>query len=366
MSDQRTPLFDLHVELGGRIVDFAGWSLPIQYEGVIAEHEWCRQSAALFDVSHMGIVSVTGDDPAASLETVTPAGVTTLGDGASRYCLLTNDDGGIIDDCIVTNAPALGTGDGLTVVVNAARRDADLAHLTEQLAECEVTHLDHLALLALQGPAAVAVVAQWAPSVAELTFMGTEVTQIEGTTVSVSRSGYTGEDGVEITVHADDAEGLARRLLADDRVRPAGLGARDTLRLEAGLCLYGSDLDETTSPIEAGLRWTIPKRRREAADFPGAARIVDELANGVSRTRVGLAPAGRRPVRDGAMLDIGGSPIGTVTSGGFGPSISRPVAMGYVAPEAQAVGTELTADVRGSAEPIVVADLPFVPHRYAR
>ncbi len=391
MTDaRRTPLYDLHVELGGRMVDFAGWLLPIQYDGVIAEHERCRTTAALFDVSHMGIVAINGDDPARSLERVTPSAIVTLGQGAARYSLLTNDSGGIIDDCIITNSPVLGRASGMTVVVNAARREVDLGHLRDQLPDCDVTECTDLALLAVQGPAAVAAIERLVPQskhrvragdrdrdggldedatapLTRLSFMEATTAVIDGIAVSVTRSGYTGEDGVEITVANSDADRLARLLLADEAVGPAGLGARDTLRLEAGLCLYGSDLDKTTSPIEAGLRWTIPVRRRQAADFPGAARVLAELADGTSRVRVGLGVDGRRPVRAGATLHSDDQrTVGVVTSGGFGPTVGHPVAMGYVEPTLATIGTQLLADVRGKLEPVTVANLPFVPHNYAR
>ncbi len=370
---RRTPLHGLHTELGGRLVPFAGWELPIQYEGVMAEHAACRERAALFDVSHMAVVDLHGPDTetvARRFETVTPAGIATLAPGRQRYCLLTTDDGGVIDDAIIANL-----GDRLSIVVNASRRDVDLEHLGSALADVDVVERSDLALLALQGPAATAALAPLIPEVDLATLLfGHQVTTTvalpDGTTVPevrVHRSGYTGEDGVELAVPGDRAEAVARAVLADPTVSPAGLGARDTLRLEAGLVLYGNDLDTTTSPVEADLGWTIPRRRREAADFPGAARILDELSQGPARRRVGIRAAGRRPVRDGAALSTpAGDPVGVVTSGGFGPTVGGPVAMGYVAPTVTEVGTELLADVRGRPEPVVVAQLPFVPHRYHR
>lgn len=360
MSD-RTPLHDLHLELDGRMVDFAGWDLPIQYEGVIAEHTWCRTSASLFDVSHMGLIELHGDDPARSLEQVNPAGLTTLKPGAIRYGFLLNDDGGVIDDLMVTNSV-----DHLSAVINASRRDVDVAFLQSQLSDVDVVERPDVAILALQGPKAVEALERLAPSVGDLFFLQSTTVEIAGAEIGVSRSGYTGEDGFELLVPADAAEAVARLILDQPEVKPAGLGARDTLRLEAGLCLYGNDLDETVSPVEADLRWAIPKRRREAADFPGATRILDEFENGPSRVRVGLTADGRRPVRDHSMLSADGSEVGEVTSGGFGPTVDRPVAMGFVRPDLAEVGTQLVADVRGKDVPITVAPLPFAPHRYLR
>ncbi|MCP4223255.1 MAG: glycine cleavage system aminomethyltransferase GcvT [Actinomycetia bacterium] len=373
-----TPLHRLHTELGGRLTPFAGWELPVRFEGVIAEHQACRTSAALFDVSHMGIVELrstagTAESVGNDLETITPAAISTLGPGRQRYALLTNPDGGVIDDCIVTNR-----GDHHMIVVNASRRDIDLTHLRSTLAEVEITERTDLALLALQGPKAVEALARFAPDVADLVFLdftvvnlnlsdgdGTSGGRIEG--VGVSRSGYTGEDGFELMVATDEAERLARALLAQPEVEPAGLGARDTLRLEAGLHLYGNDLDETTSPIEADLAWTVPKRRRADKRFPGADRIVAEYENGPNRIRVGLKAAGKRPVRDGSALrTMEGDPAGIVTSGGFGPTIDGPVAMGYIPAELNEIGTVLVADVRGSDAEVEVHPLPFTPHNYHR
>lgn len=373
----RTPLHQLHLDYGGRLVSFAGWELPVQYEGVIAEHVWGRTGAVLFDVSHMGIVDLHPSPPPAAtadgtvaeqLERLTPAAITTLPTGRGRYALLTNDDGGVIDDCIVTNR-----GDYLTVVVNASRRAVDLAHLRASLPSVEVTERADLALLALQGPEAALVLRRLAPDVDGMVFgdfaeldlhLGTDST-IPG--VGVSRSGYTGEDGFEIMVVDDHADRLARALLASPEVKPAGLGARDTLRLEAGLALYGQDLDESTSPIEADLAWTVPKRRRADAGFLGADRILRELEHGPSRRRVGLRPSGRRPVRQGATLrTTDGEEAGTVTSGGYGPTVGGPVAMGYVPAGLHDVGRVLVADVRGSEVELVVSELPFSPHRYHR
>ncbi len=360
-----TPLHALHTELGAKLVPFAGWAMPISYEGVIAEHLWCRSSAALFDVAHMATITIRGSDPAAALETVTPAGVTTLAEHRQRYGLLTTDAGGTIDDFMVVNAAVPGE---LTLVVNASRRQVDLDHLRSRLDGVEVIERTDVALLALQGPEAVAVVADaGASELTDTVFLDHRSVTIDGMAISATRSGYTGEDGVELAVSAEHADALARRLLADDRVRPAGLGARDTLRLEAGLCLYGNDLDDTISPIEADLAWTIPKRRRTTADFPGADRILAELADGPSRRRVGVLPDGKRPVRpSAALLNSDGATVGTVSSGGFGPSVDRPVAMAYVRPEDATTGTALVADVRGKDVPCTIADIPFHPHRYRR
>ncbi len=360
---KRTPLHALHIEHAGKIVPFAGWEMPIQFEGVIAEHNHCRSGAGLFDVSHMAVIELRGENPAASLERITPAGITTLAEGRQRYGVLTNEDGGIVDDFIVTN-----WGEHLTMVANASRRDVDLAFLTEHLTDVDVAEMPDIALIALQGPKAAAIVIGHDPSLADTVFLDNRMAEIAGIQVAAGRSGYTGEDGFELAVAATDAEALARLLLEDPAVRPVGLGARDTLRLEAGLCLYGNDLDEVTSPVEAGLVWTMPKRRREAGDFTGAERIQRELADGPSRVRVGLQPTGKRPVRDGATLRSPDSQdtVGMVSSGGFGPTVDRPVAMAFVAPDRSEIGTELIADVRGKDVECVVASLPFAEHRYVR
>ena len=356
------------------MVDFAGWELPIQYEGVIAEHTACRDQAALFDVSHMGIVELRADGgPAAiaeALEALTPASVATIAEGRQRYALLTNADGGVIDDCIITNR-----GDHVMIVVNAARRVEDLAHLRSSLTDVEITERDDLSLLALQGPEAANVLGRFCPAVDELVFLDfatvdlelADPTAMQVSGVGVSRSGYTGEDGFELIVANDRAEAVARALLAQPGVSPAGLGARDTLRLEAGLALYGNDLDETTSPVEADLVWTMPKRRREDGRFLGAERILAEHRDGPSRRRVGLRPVGKRPVRDGtALRTTEDQPAGVVTSGGYGPTVEGPVAMGYVATELAEDGQVLVADVRGNDVEVHVAPLPFTPHRYHR
>jgi len=358
-----TPLDALHRELGARIVDFAGWAMPVQYPtGIIKEHNQARQRAALFDVSHMGQVSIDGPDAAAAIERLVPADIQSLAPGRARYTQLTNDAGGIIDDLIVT-----ATATGLFVVVNAGGRESDLAHLQAELPGQDIRLLADRALLALQGPAAVDVLAGMAPAVADLAFMESREFVLSGLDVRVSRLGYTGEDGFEISVHADHAAKLARTLLANENVAPAGLGARDSLRLEAGLCLYGHDIDQTTSPVEASLAWTIGKRRRAEGGFPGEERILRELRDGPERRLVGLGPEGRAPAREGAaILDEAGKTVGRVTSGGFGPTVQAPIAMGYVANRLREPGTRLLVELRGKPVPAEVTKLPFVPHRYHR
>ncbi len=359
-----TPLHELHSELGARFAPFAGYDMPLRYEaGAVAEHNWTRASAGLFDVSHMGVLEVIGADAAVALETVVPSDLAGLSPGTSRYTVLPNDDGGIRDDLIVTRLD----DDTFQLVVNAATKDADRAHLADRVGDrVRIDGFLDVGIIAVQGPAAVHVLAAHAPAIGAMVF-GEQVNfPIAGVCCRVSRSGYTGEDGFELIVPADRLAAVAGALLADERVAPAGLGARDSLRLEAGLCLYGSDLDETTSPVEAGLRWVIQKRRREEGGFPGEQRILGELADGPGRRRVGLAPTGRRPVRPGTVLLVDGEEVGVVTSGTYGPTADAPVAMGYVTSGHHQVGTELVAAQRGREEPVAVATLPFVPHRYVR
>ena len=368
MSDdqlRRTPLHDLHRELGARLVPFAGWEMPVQYPaGIIAEHQHCRASAALFDVSHMGQVRVAGPGAAAAFERLVPGNIAGLKPGQARYTVFTNDAGGILDDLIVSHA---GRPDELFVVVNAGGREADLVHIRTHLdTAIEIEELSDRALLALQGPAAAAVLARLAPEASGLSFMATAEMAVDGLPCRVSRLGYTGEDGFEISVEAARAAELARTLLANGEVRPAGLGARDSLRLEAGLCLYGHDIDTGTTPAQAGLGWAVPKRRREEGGFPGAAIVLRELAEGPPRKLVGLRPGGRAPAREGTVVRAGGREVGHVTSGGFGPSVGGPVAMGYVEAALAEPGTPVDLLVRGNALPAVVAPLPFVPHRYHR
>jgi len=365
---QRTPLHALHVELGARMVPFAGYEMPVSYPaGIVAEHRQCRDAAALFDVSHMGQLRLVGDDAAAALETLVPVDVVGLAEGKQRYALFTNDSGGILDDLMVTRR-----ADHLFLVVNAGCKVADIDHLRAEIGRrCAIEPMPEHALLALQGPAAGAVMQRLSPSLAKLTFMSGAVTKIAGIDCFATRSGYTGEDGFEISVAGANAEALARALLAAPEVKPAGLGARDTLRLEAGLCLYGHDIDTSTTPIEAALAWAIQKVRRpggaRAGGYPGAATIERQLASGTARKRVGLVGLDRAPVREGAAIvdDVGGA-IGRVTSGTVGPSVGKPVALAYVPSALAAVGTALEAEVRGKRQPMQVATLPFTPHRYFR
>ena len=367
-----TPLDAEHVALGARMVPFAGYAMPVQYPtGILTEHLWTRERAGLFDVSHMGQAALVGPDHATTaraLEALVPADIVNLAPGRQRYTQLLNEEGGILDDLMVAR-PANPLQDGeLLLVVNASTKEADYAHMQARLPSgVELRRFDDRALLALQGPAAEAALAALAPEVATMGFMAVTQTMLAGIPAHVSRSGYTGEDGYEISVPADRAVELWRTLLDDADVKPIGLGARDSLRLEAGLCLYGHDIDETTSPIEAGLTWSIQKRRRTDGGFPGAARIQRELADGPARVRVGLKPEGRAPAREGTPIATpDGREVGVVTSGGFGPTVNGPIAMGYVAPEVSAPGTELHLMVRGKALPARVAAMPFTPHRYKR
>ena len=360
---RRTPLYDLHVELGGKVVDFAGWELPIQYPtGIVAEHKQCREKAALFDVSHMGQVMLRGEDVADRFEALVPSAIKTLKPGKARYTVFTNDAGGIRDDLIAANV-----GDGLFVVVNGAVRDQDIAYMRAQLDGCEVEEYLDRALVAVQGPAAVSVVAALAPAAADLSFMETTEADILGHNCRVSRLGYTGEDGFEISMPADQAINICRALLAHEDCAPAGLGSRDSLRLEAGLCLYGHDIDTETSPIEAQLGWIIQKRRREEGGFPGAERILSELTSGPSRKLVGLRPQGRAPAREGCEIQThDGGTIGQVTSGGFAPTLGSPISIGYVAAEHATPGETVNLMVRGKPLAAEVVTLPFVPHNYKR
>lgn len=363
-APKQTVLHALHQELGGKIVPFAGYALPVQYPaGIMAEHRQAREAAALFDVSHMGQLRLDGADRAAALEALVPVDVAGLGVGRQRYGFFTNDEGGILDDLMIANQ-----GDWLFVVVNAACKEADVAHLRRHLkGDVTLTELTDRALLALQGPKAAAVLARLAPGAETFRFMDCKPLTVDGIACLVSRSGYTGEDGYEISVPAERAEALARRLLAEPEVAPAGLGARDSLRLEAGLCLYGHELDPGTTPVEADLVWAMQKRRREQGGFPGAALVQRQLAEGPSRRRVGLKPEGRAPVREGTVLqNEHGDVVGKVTSGGFGPTVGGPVAMAYVDAGLAAEGTPLQAMVRGKPLPCRVAALPFVPHNFFR
>lgn len=357
-----TPLHALHLELGAKMVPFAGYDMPVQYPpGVLAEHNHARAAAGLFDVSHMGQAIIRGEDRVAGVEALVPGDIQALAEGRIRYTQLTNDAGGILDDLMVTNA-----GDHLFLVVNAARKAHDIAHLKAGLAgRACIEELPDRALLALQGPAAATVLGHLAPEAAGMAFMAFRRLDIAGIPCLVSRSGYTGEDGYEISVPGDRAEELARRLLAAPEVKPIGLGARDSLRLEAGLCLYGSDIDETTTPVEAALTWSISKRRREQGGFPGADVVRRQLADGPPRLRVGLKPLDKAPARaHTAITDPGGRVIGEVTSGGFGPTFNGPLAMGYVEAGFSRPGTTVMLVVRGTPREARVVELPFVPHRY--
>ena len=358
------PLDAWHRAFGARMVEFAGYAMPVQYQGVLAEHLHCREQAALFDVSHMGQATLSGATAAAALERLVPGDMLGLKPGRQRYTLLTNEAGGIFDDLMVAN---LGE-EGLFLVVNASRKDIDFTHIAANLPSgVQLLSHEDRALLALQGPDAAAVIGRIGPEAAQLTFMGVAAVTLAGVSCLVSRSGYTGEDGFEISIPAESAQVVAQRILDQPEVVPAGLGARDSLRLEAGLCLYGNDIDELTSPIEADLAWVIGKRRRAAWDFPGAAAIRDQLEHGAVRHRVGIRPDGRAPAR--ALTEIvggDGTEAGTVTSGGFSPTLSAPIAMGYVRKDLAALGTALHLMVRGKPLPARVVPMPFVPHRYAR
>lgn len=366
---KRTGLYDLHVELGAKMVPFAGYEMPVQYPmGVMKEHLHTRAAAGLFDVSHMGQVILRGENPALSLERIVPQSMAGLAEGRQRYAMFTNDDGGIMDDLMVANR-----GDHLLLVVNAACKDADIAHMRAHLTDCQIEVITDRALLALQGPEAEAALAALVPMAADMKFMDIAVTDSPWGELWLSRSGYTGEDGYEISVPDAHAVDFARALLAIDAVEPIGLGARDSLRLEAGLCLYGNDIDTTTSPVEAALEWAVQKIRKTGGDreggFPGAERILAEFDNGASRRRVGLLPEGRAPMRAGTELyasEDADTPIGTVTSGAYGPSIERAMSMGYVAIDYAATGTKLFGDVRGKRQPVTVADTPFRAANYKR
>lgn len=368
LSDQdlkKTPLFDAHVAAGARMVPFAGYSMPVQYkDGVLKEHLWTREHAGLFDVSHMGQARIRGENPAKAFEKVVSADYQGLKAGKQRYGVLLNADGGIVDD-LMTARP---DDDGLFVVVNGACKDNDYAIIARELAgEATVTRLEDRALLALQGPEAAAVLAAHIPEAAQMVFMDTKALTAFGVDAIISRSGYTGEDGYEISVPADAAERVWNTLLADERVKPIGLGARDSLRLEAGLPLYGHDLDETVSPIEAGLNFAVGKSRREAGDYLGAARIAKELAGELSRVRMNLRVLEGAPAREGAEIaDEAGTVIGKVTSGGFAPSLGYPIAIGFAPPAFAAIGTKLKVVVRGKAAAAEVVASPFVPNRYVR
>jgi aminomethyltransferase len=372
-------LNDEHLRLGGRMVPFAGYSLPVQYPtGIIAEHKWTREHAGLFDVSHMGPSLLSLDDKsgnaerdhaaiAALVEPLVSADLRGLRPGQMRYTLLLNEEGGTRDDLMVERPDDPAWAGSLYIIVNAGTKEADWAHIGAATAGRATLHrADDGALLALQGPEAAAVAEGLIPGVATLGFMTCRSFEWEGSSLIISRSGYTGEDGFEILVEAGYAANLWNRFLSDARVKPIGLGARDSLRLEAGLPLYGHDLDDTVSPVEAGLNFAVSKRRREAGDFPGASRILGELAGELTRARVGLFVDGA-PARESATIfDVHGTGVGRVTSGGFSPSLNRAIALGFVTPGHMAPGTQLQVEVRGRPQPATVTTLPFVPHRSVR
>jgi len=367
LPPEKLPLDSWHRDHGARMVPFAGYEMPIQYAGehggIVAEHNWTRTSASLFDVSHMGQLSVSGDRAAQELERLLPSGIANLAAGRMRYSLLVTEAGGIIDDLIVTN-----TGPHLALVVNGACKWDDIAHLREHLDDdITLTHFDDFALLALQGPKAEAVLEAIVPGVSELTFMTAGLFRFDGQHIWVSRAGYTGEDGFEISIHENHARALADALVADERVHPAGLGARDSLRLEAGLPLYGHDLSPNTDPVSAGLTFALAKARREAGGYFGHSAVLARLEDGgCTQRRVGLSLDGRQPGREGAQVFSGDTHVGTVTSGGFSPSLGHPIAMAYVDSEFTAEGTPLEIEVRGRRLPAKVTPLPFVPHQYKR
>jgi aminomethyltransferase len=362
----RTPLYDLHVAHGARMVPFAGYAMPVQYKsGILAEHLHTREKAGLFDVSHMGQAVLSGADAAQRLEGLVPADIIGLASQRQRYTQFLDENGGILDDLMVTRFS--GDEERLGLIVNAANKGTDFAHLRARLPGVKLEVLDDRALLALQGPKAAEVLSNLVPSVDTMAFMSWRDLDWDATQLFVSRSGYTGEDGYEISIPAERARAFAETLLQDERVALIGLGARDSLRLEAGLCLHGHDIDASTTPIEAGLAWSIQKRRRQDGGFPGADRIQRELTNRPARRRVGLELAGKAPAREGAeVTSSDGRLIGRVTSGGFAPSLGRPIAMAYVESDFAVPGTELNIIVRGTPLPARVTQMPFVPHRYFR
>jgi len=360
-----TPLHDAHLAAGARMVPFAGYSMPVQYaDGVMKEHLWTREHAGLFDVSHMGQARLRGVDPFTAFEALTPGDFTGLKPGKQRYSLLLNKDGGIVDDLMA----ARPDDDGLFVVVNGACKEGDFAVMARAMGSATpIQRLEDRALIALQGPEAADVLEVHVPEVADMVFMDARSMKAFGVDAIVSRSGYTGEDGFEISVPATSAVAIWHLILSDPRARPIGLGARDSLRLEAGLPLYGHDLDESVSPVEADLQFALAKKRREAADFPGARRILRERAEGPSRVRVALRVLEGAPAREGAQIaDANGKVVGVITSGGFSPSLKQAIALGFAPPALAGVGTKLNVIVRGKAQAAEVVAAPFVPHRYVR
>ena len=376
---KRTPLYDVHVAQGAKLVPFAGYEMPVQFPmGVMDEHKWTRTHAGLFDVSHMGPCFLTlndgigGGDAAhakisALIETLVPSSIATLKQGQARLTVLLNEDGGILDDLIITRPEGDAMQGSLYIVVNGAVKHQDWAVFEKAFdGKAVLTRADDRVLFALQGPEAVDVMSDFFPGCEELGFMQHSAFELHGAGVIVSRCGYTGEDGFEVLVGAKHGPALVEEMLTDERVKPIGLGARDSLRLEAGLCLYGHDMDVSRNPVEAGLSWVIQKARRERADFPGAAKILSDIKNGPAEIRVGIRPLERAPAREGTEIQIDGEPVGIVTSGGFGPSVDHPVAMGYIAAAHRAPGTKIDLMVRGKARAAEVAELPFVPHNYKR
>ena len=359
-SPKRTPLHALHVELGGKLVDFSGWEMPVQYPlGILGEHKQCREKAAVFDVSHMGQVILRGENVGEKLEALCPQAYATLMEGKARYGFFTNPEGGIMDDLIVSNA-----GDHYFVVVNAALRHQDIPHMKANLDGVEVIEIFDRALVAVQGPKAEDVVGELCPAARDLKFMETTVADVNGIECRISRLGYTGEDGYEISIPEDKAMEITRAFLAHEDCKAAGLGARDSLRLEAGLCLYGNDIDQTTSPIEASLGWAIQKRRKEEGGFPGAERVQKELAEGPVRRLVGIKPEGRAPARQGVEIQCAeGNTIGQITSGVFGPTVGGPVAMGYVS---KGHSGSVNLIIRGKPQSAQIVALPFVTQNYKR
>ena len=366
---KRTPLYGLHLSLGAKMVEFAGYEMPVQYpDGVLKEHIWTRAKAGLFDVSHMGQAVIVGPDhetAARALEALVPGDVVKLGVQRQRLSVLLNERGGIVDDLMVSRAPADGR---INIVVNGACKAKDYAFLNQRLpSNVKLERFDDRGLMALQGPMASAVLSRHAPEAATLKFMSFAEMKVGGFNAVVTRGGYTGEDGYEISTRGEDTEKVARLLLGEPEVAPIGLGARDSLRLEAGMCLYGHDLNDETSPVEGNIAFVIGKRRKDEANFPGAKRILDELANGPKRLRVGVKPEGRAPAREGTeIVDMQGAKIGVVTSGGFGPTVNAPVAMGYVDFAHSKTGTPVQLIVRGKALPAAIVDMPVVPHNYYR
>lgn len=367
-----TPLHDLHVELGAKMVPFAGYDMPVQYPaGILTEHLHTRDAAGLFDVSHMGQIRLRGENfatVAAALERLCPADFQALQPGQQRYSFFTDNAAGILDDLMVTRMGKGDDSDHLFMVVNAGCKAADIAHLRANLNHrCEIEVLADRSLVALQGPKAAAVFARLAPDSAKLKFMTGTALKAAGIDVIATRSGYTGEDGFEISIANADVVGFVKKLLVEPEVKPIGLGARDSLRLEAGLCLYGNDITEKTSPVEASLVWAMQKRRREEGGFPGAGIVQRQLAEGPARKRIGILPEGKAPARAHTEItDLNGRVIGEITSGGFGPSLGAPIAMGYVETAQTAIGTQINLMVRGKALPAKVSAMPFVPHRYHR